>query len=66
MFDATISTQTVTVSILNDSVVEDTKFFNLSLATVDSAVIVNPATASINIEDINSEFRHCHDYVYPN
>ena len=55
MFDATISTQVVTVYILNDSVVEDTEFFNLALTSEDSAVMLNPATATINIEDMDSK-----------
>ena len=55
MFDATISTQMVTVLVLDDNVVEDTEFINLALRSVDSAVILNPATARINIEDINSK-----------
>ena len=54
-FDATISTQIVTVSILDDSVVEDTEFINLALTSVDSAVMLNPVTARINIEDVDSE-----------
>ena len=55
MFDATISTQIVSVSILNDNVVEDTEFINLALTSVDSAVVVNPAIARINIEDMDSK-----------
>jgi len=55
MFGATISTQMETVSILNDSVVEDTEFINLALTSVDSAVMLNPATARINIKDMDSE-----------
>ena len=58
MFGATISTQMVTVSILNDSVVENTEFINLTLTSADSAVILNPATARIYIEDTDSELRH--------
>ena len=45
----------VTVSILDDNVVEDTEFINLALTSVDSAVMLNPATARINIEDVDSE-----------
>ena len=56
MFDATISTQMETVYILNDSVVEDTEFFNLALTSDDSAVMLNPAVARINIEDTDSKF----------
>ena len=76
MFDATISTQMVTVSILDDNMVEDTEFINLALTSVDSAVMLNPAAARINIEDVDSEFtnRNCihsssHDhpiYIYHN
>ena len=55
MFDATISTQMVTVFVLNDNVVEDTEFINLALTSVDSAVMLNPATARINIDDMGSK-----------
>ena len=55
MFDATISTQMVTVYILNDSVVEDTEFINLTLTSVDNAVMLNPAATRINIKDVDSE-----------
>ena len=60
-FGATISTQTVTVSILDDSVVEDTEFINLALTSEDSAAMLNPATATINIEDVDSKLtnRNC-------
>jgi len=54
-FGATISTQTVTVSILDDNVVEDTEFLNLALTSVDSAAMLNPATARMYIEDVDSE-----------
>ena len=54
-FDATFSTQMVTVPILDDNVVEDTEFINLTLTSVDSAVMLNSATARINIEDVDSE-----------
>ena len=57
-FDATISTQMVTLPVLNDNVVEDTEFINLTLTSVDNAILLNPATARINIEDVYSELRH--------
>ena len=50
----------VTVLVLNDNVVEDTEFINLALTSVESAVILNPATARINIEDVDCELRLCH------
>ena len=55
MFDATISTQMVTVHIVDDNVVEDTEFINLTLTSVDSAAVLNPAATRINIEDVDSE-----------
>ena len=65
MFDATILTQMVTVHVLDDNVVEDTEFINLTLTSVDNAVMLNPATARINIEDIDSELiLHFHCCVH--
>ena len=46
----------VTVSILDDSVVEDTEFINLALTSVDSTAMLNQAAARIYIEDADSEF----------
>ena len=54
-FDAIIISQMVTVSILDDHVVEDTEFINLALTSVDNAVMLNSASARINIEDVDSE-----------
>ena len=54
-FDATISTQMVTVLVLNDNVVEDTEFIILALTSVDNAVMLNPATARISIKDSESK-----------
>ena len=45
----------VTVPVLNDNLVEEIEFINLTLTTVDRAVMLNPATARINIEDADSE-----------
>ena len=60
MFDATTSTRMVTVPVLNDNVFEDTEFINLTLTSVDNAVMLNPATARIYIEDMDSKLSHCH------
>ena len=54
-FDAIIISHMVTVSILDDNVVEDTEFINLALTSVDSAVVLNSASARIHIEDVDSE-----------
>ena len=45
----------VTVSIIDDHVVGDTEFINLALTSVDNAVMLNSASARINIEDVDSE-----------
>ena len=54
-FDATVSTQVVVVPILDDNVVEDSEFINVTLVSADHAVTLNPATARITIEDTDSE-----------
>ena len=67
MFDATILTRMVTVHIVDDNVVEDSEFINITLTSVDSAVVLNPANTTINIKDVDSElnmetaftFFHC-------
>lgn len=43
------------VYIFDDSVVENTEFINLTLSSRDAAVILNPATASVSVEDGDSE-----------
>ena len=53
------------MSIVDDNVVEDTEFINLALTSVDSAVILNPATARINVKDVDSELWHRHYYISP-
>ena len=45
----------VTVPIVDDNVVEDTEFINLALTSGDSAVMLNPPTATINIKDVDSK-----------
>ena len=54
-FGAIISTQMATVYILDDSVVEDAEFINLTLSSRDSAAIINPATAIVSVGDGDSE-----------
>ena len=44
-----------TVYIFDDSVVENTEFINLTLSSRDSAAILNPATASVSVEDGDSK-----------
>ena len=55
-FDATVSTQVAVVPILDDNVVEDSEFINVTLMSADhAAAVLNPSTARITIEDIDSE-----------
>ena len=54
-FDANVSTQVAVVPILDDNVVEDPEFINVSLVSADHAAVLNPSTARIRIEDTDSE-----------
>ena len=54
-FDATVSTQVAVVPILDDNVVEDSEFINVTLMSADHVAVLNPSTARITIEDIDSE-----------
>ena len=49
-FDAP-SSQTVTIPILEDNIVEGSETIIVTLTSGDSAAIVNPQSASITIED---------------
>ena len=53
-FNAAVTTQMVKVSIIEDHTVEQSEVINLSLVSTDSAVIVNPSTSTITIEDASS------------
>ena len=57
-FNATLTTQTVMVSILNDVVPEDTlEYFSLILTSTDTAVTLNPVTANVTIiDDMDSKY----------
>ena len=50
-FNATTSSQTVTISILDDNIVEDFETITVTLTSPDPAAIMNPSSASITIED---------------
>ena len=57
-FNATLTTQTVMVSILNDVVPEDMlEYFSLILTSTDPAVTLNPVTANVTIiDDMDSKY----------
>ena len=50
-FDAVTSSQTVTIPILDDNIVEDFETIVVTLTSNDPAAIVNPPSASVTIED---------------
>ena len=50
-FDAATSSQTVTVPIHEDNIVEDSETIIVTLTSGDSAAILNPSSASVTIED---------------
>ena len=54
-FNAAVTTQAVEVCIIDDHVVEHSEIINLTLTSTDPAVILNPSTSTITIEDINSK-----------
>ena len=50
-FNATTSSQTVTIPILDDNIVEGSETIIVTLTSADPAAIVNPSSASVTIED---------------
>ena len=56
-FNAGSTNQTVMIPILGDTMVEElTESFTVFLTSVDSAVILNPYTTTVTIEDDDSKF----------
>ena len=62
-FNAAVTTQMVEVPIIDDHIVEHSEIINLTLVSTDSAVILNPSTSTITIEDIDSKLLYI-DYSY--
>ena len=50
-FNASTSSQTVTISILEDNLFEGSETIIVTLTSTDPAAIVNPQSASVTIED---------------
>ena len=50
-FNATTSSQTVAIPILEDDIFEGSETVIVTLTSADPAAIVNPSSASITIED---------------
>jgi len=55
IFNAYFPTQVVKVYIIDDDIVEHSEVVNLTLVSTDSAVILNPSTSTITIEDEDSK-----------
>ena len=54
-FNAHIANQVLPVYIIDDHIVEHSEIINLTLVSADSAVILNPPTTTISIEDMDSK-----------
>ena len=54
-FNAAVISQMVEVPIIDDHNVEHSEIINLTLLSTDSAVILNPSTSTITIEDVDSK-----------
>ena len=54
-FNAAISTKTVTIPILDNRVVAESMLFSVVLTSADPAVVLNPETADVTIEDDDCE-----------
>ena len=54
-----IPVQCVNISIVGDSILENNEFFLVNLTTEDSAVILSPSKATINIINDDSKLTCC-------
>ena len=61
-FNADFTLHVVAIPIIDDHVVEHSEIINLTLVSNDSAVILNPSTSTITIEDVDGKFLY--DYLY--
>ena len=63
-FNAAATTQMVEVPIIDDHIVEHSEIINLTLVSTDSAVILNPSTSTITIEDMDSKLQYIDHSIY--
>ena len=54
-FNTDFTIQVVEVPIIDDHIVEQSEIINLTLVSTDYAVILNPSTSTITIEDVDSK-----------
>ena len=60
-FSVSMSTQVVTIPILDDQIVEKKyEYFRVTLTTIDPAVTPNTETATVNIRDNDSKLWAIH------
>ena len=64
IFNANVTTQVVEVFIIDDDIVEHSEIINLTLRSIDSAVILNPSISTITIEDMDSELLYIYHSTY--
>ena len=57
-FNGDFTIQVVEVPIIDDHIVEHSEIINLTLVSTDSAVILNPSTSTITIEDVDSMLQY--------
>ena len=55
ILNAAVTTRVVEVPIINDHIDEHSEIINLTLVSTDSAVILDPSTSTITIEDVESK-----------
>ena len=63
-FNAAVTSQVVEVTTIDDHVVEHSEIINLTLTSTDPAVILNPSTSTITIEDVDSKLLYEVTYTY--
>ena len=70
-FNANVMTQVVEVLIIDDHIVEHSEIINLTLVSTDSAVILNPSTSTITIEDVDCKLQYgysceckCNSFIF--
>ena len=56
-------TKMVMIAILDDLLVEDSEFFNVTLTTTDPSVTLEPDAATATIEDVDGKLLHMHTEI---
>ena len=54
-FNAAVTSWTIPIYITDDLIVECSEIINLTLTSTDPAVILNPSTSTVTIEDVDSK-----------